>query len=201
MTSCTVHLVRHAEHGEFGRVLTGRSQGVSLSETGVQQADHLARSYTGLDVRAVLTSPVQRARETAGVLASALGLVPILEPGIEEIDFGAWMGKPFDALAAEPGWTAWNGARSLAPTPGGETMLAVQARAVGAVLRQRATGGTVVAVSHADVVKAVLAYVLGMPLDLMHRIEIGAASRSVVVLGEDFARVEAVNLPPRTLLA
>ncbi len=196
MTSCTVHLVRHAEHGQFGRVLTGRSQGVSLSETGVQQAERLARSYTGVEVRAVLTSPVQRARETAGVLASTFGLVPILEPAIEEIDFGVWMGEPFDVLATLPGWAAWNATRSLAPTPGGETMLAVQARAVGAVMRQRAAGGTVVAVSHADVVKAVLAYVLGMPLDLMHRIEIGAASRSVLVLGEDFARVEAINLPP-----
>ena len=200
MTACTVHLVRHAEHGQFGRVLTGRCEGAALSDAGVLQAEGLARCYAGADIRAVLTSPVQRARETAGRLAAALGMVPSTEPGLEEIDFGAWAGERFDDLATQPGWAAWNSARSLAPTPGGETMLAVQARAVAAVMRQRAGGGTVVAVSHADVIKAVLAYVLGMPLDLMHRLDIGPASRSVIVLGQAFARVEAVNLPPGTRL-
>lgn len=196
MGVCTVHLVRHAEHGEFGRALTGRRPGVSLSEVGRQQAAALARHFAASDARAVLTSPVQRALETAGAVASALGLAAAVEPGLEEVDFGAWTGQAFDTLGAAPGWAAWNTARSLAPTPGGETMLAVQARAVGALLGQRAAGGTVVAVSHADVIRAALAYALGMPLDLMHRLEVGPASRSVVVLGENFARVEAVNLPP-----
>ncbi len=191
-----LHLVRHAEHGQFGQVLTGRSPGAGLSEVGRLQAAALARAYAGCDIRAVLTSPVQRAQETAGAIASVLGLTPAIESGLEEIDFGDWTGQAFPALGRAAGWAAWNSARSLAPTPGGETMLAVQARAVAAVMRQRAAGGLVVAVSHADVIKAVLAHLLGMPLDLMHRLEIGPASRSLVVVGEDFARVEAVNLPP-----
>ena len=196
MATIIVHLVRHAEHGEFGQALTGRSPGAALSATGARQAAALAAHYAGRDIRAVLTSPVQRAQETARAVGVALTLAPVVEAGLEEVDFGDWAGQPFDALEASPGWAAWNAARSLAPTPGGETMLAVQARAVGALMRHRAAGGTVVAVSHADVIKAVLAYVLGMPLDLLNRLEIGPASRSVVVLGEDFARAEAVNLPP-----
>ncbi len=196
MTTCTIHLVRHAEHGQFGQVLTGRMTGVGLSEAGQNQAGRLARHYEGVDVRTVLTSPVQRARETAEAVGAALGLLPVVEPGVEEIDFGTWAGQSFKALAGKTGWTAWNSARSLAPTPGGETMLSVQARAMQALTAQRMQGGTVVVVSHADVIKVVLAYVLGMPTDLLHRLDVGPASRSVVVLGEDFARVEAVNLPP-----
>jgi broad specificity phosphatase PhoE len=193
---CTIHLLRHAEHGLLGHSLAGRTAGVPLSSTGVAQSQALARHYTGQDIRAVLTSPVQRAQDTAQPIASALGLVPLIESGLEEIDFGAWSGAEFAALAAQPGWAAWNTARSLAPTPGGETMLMAQARAVSALMRQRDLGATVIAVSHSDVIKAVLAYILGMPLDLLHRLEIAPASRSIVVIGDDFARVEAVNLPP-----
>ena len=196
MSVCTIHLLRHGEHVQFGHTLTGRSAGVGLSETGRQQADRVAARLAGADIRAVLTSPVQRARETAEPIAAKLGLVSSVESGLEEVDFGEWMGQPFAALAAAPGWARWNTARSLAPTPGGETMLAVQARAVDVMMRQLAAGGTVVAISHADVIRAVLAYVLGMPMDMMHRLEIGAASQSIVVLGEDFARVEAVNILP-----
>ena len=196
MHACTIHLVRHAAHGLLGHSLTGRMPGVALSATGLTEATALASRYSGTQVRAVLTSPVQRAQETAGPIAAALGVHPVIEPGLEEVDFGGWAGKAFVALAGEPGWAAWNNARSLAPTPGGENMLAVQSRALSALMRHREDGGTIVAVSHSDVIKAVLAYVLGMPLDLLHRLEIAPASRSVLVLGESFARVEAVNLPP-----
>lgn len=196
MSICTIHLVRHAEHREFGRRLTGRTEGVALSERGRQQALLLAAHHAGADLRAVLTSPVQRARETAGAIASACGVPAVVEPGLDEVDFGRWAGQAFEALAGEPGWSAWNAARSLAATPGGETMQAVQARAVAALARQREAGGAVAAVSHADVIKSVLGYLLGMPLDMINRLEIGPASRSVVVLGPDFARVDAVNLPP-----
>lgn len=195
MNACTIHLVRHAEHRLQGHTLAGRMKGVALSETGQLQVTRLAQLYAATTVRAVLTSPVQRAVETAGPIAASLGIAPTIEPALEEIDFGQWSGQSFDALANAPGWPAWNSARSLAPTPGGEGMLAAQARAVGALLQQRQHGGTVIAISHSDVIKAVLAYVLGMPLDLMHRLEIAPASRSVLVLGDDFARVDSVNLP------
>ncbi len=196
MPAVTVHLVRHAEHGLLGRVLAGRTPDVPLSPVGRRQAGTLAAHFAVGLVRAVLTSPVQRARETAAPVAAAAGLLPVVEPGLDEVDFGAWAGLGFDALADVPGWAAWNGARGLAHTPGGETMLAVQARAVAALMGQRALGGSVAAVSHSDVIKAVLAYALGMPLDLLHRLDIAPASRSVLVLGDDFARVEAINLPP-----
>jgi probable phosphoglycerate mutase len=86
--------------------------------------------------------------------------------------------------------------RSTAAVPGGETMLAVQARAVAAVLRLAAAWPEreVVVVSHADVIKAVLAHVLGMPLDLLRRIEVAPGSMSLVALHGDDARVIGMNL-------
>ncbi|MBV9734531.1 MAG: histidine phosphatase family protein, partial [Acidisphaera sp.] len=114
-----------------------------------------------------------------------------------EVDFGDWTGDRFEALHARPEWRAFNRFRSTAPIPGGETMLAAQARAVGAVLRLRAAhpDAELAVVSHADVIKAVLAHFLAAPLDLFSRIEIAPASRSVVVLYDETAAIAGVNLP------
>ena len=193
---CTFHLIRHAQHGLLGTVLAGRMDGVGLSPAGHAEAQSLARHFATTPIRALLVSPLLRAEQTAAPIAAATRLCPQTEPAFNEVDFGAWQGQSLDALAQAPGWDGWNRARGLAPTPGGETMLAVQARAVAGLTRHRADGGAVAVVSHGDVIKAVLAQALGMPLDLLHRLEISPASRSVLTVGADFARVEAVNLPP-----
>ena len=192
--ACTFHLVRHAHHGLLGKVLAGRMPGVGLSPVGVEEAAALGRHFAAIPVRAVVASPMLRAEQTAAPIATAVHVAPQTDPAFNEVDFGAWEGQSFDALTQADGWESWNRARGLAPTPGGETMLAVQARAMAALARY-SEGGVVVVVTHADVIKAVLAHALGMPLDLMHRLEVSPASRSTLVLGPDFARVEAVNLP------
>jgi broad specificity phosphatase PhoE len=181
----------------LGQVMAGRMLGVALSDMGQEQARVLAEGIAGLPVRAVFTSPVQRAQETAAPLAARLGLTPQVEPGLDEIDVGAWTGASFDALHAQPGWRAWNRFRGFAPTPGGETMVAVQARALALVGRlcRDWPDAELVLVSHSDVLKAVLMQFLGMPLDLMHRIEVAPASRSVLDVFDEDARVEAINLP------
>ncbi len=103
----------------------------------------------------------------------------------------------FDVLHADPAWRHFNVFRSTALIPGGETMLAAQARGLAAILRIRAAypDREVVLVSHGDVLKSVLAHFLATPLDLMRRIEISPASRSVLVLDAADARVEAINVP------
>lgn len=194
----TIHLVRHAAHGQLGRVLTGRTPGVHLSADGQAQAALLAERFVSLPVAAVLSSSMERAQETAAPIAARLALPVLIEPDLDEIDFGAWAGAGFDALEGAPEWLAWNRFRSFAPAPGGESMAAAQVRALGAVARLHRAypDGELVAVSHCDVIKAVLAHFLGTPLDLFHRIEIGPASRSVLRLFEHDARIDAVNLPP-----
>ena len=171
--------------------------GVPLSADGLAQAAALAERFRGLEVAAVLSSPVQRAQETAAPIADALELRVTVEVGLDEIDVGAWTGCAFEALEGQPAWQAWNRCRSTAGCPGGETMLAAQARAVAAVLRAGTTfaGRQVVLVSHQDVLKAVLAHFLGVPLDHLSRFSLDPASRSVVTLFDDGVRVERINLP------
>jgi len=193
--STTFHLVRHASHGLLGSVLAGRMPGVALSDAGRMQAAALARRFTGQLIAAVVSSPVQRAIETAAPIAAALGAPAQADPGFEEIDFGRWAGAAFADLDGGAAWHAWNAARGLAQTPGGETMLAAQARAVAALgaLRGRYGDAAVIVVSHADIIKAVLAHVLGMPLDLIHRLDVAPASTSTLALGDGHAVVHGLN--------
>jgi broad specificity phosphatase PhoE len=196
----TFHLVRHASYDQLGRRLAGRSPGHSLNEDGRAEAAALASAFSGRAIAAVVSSPLERARETAMPIAAAHGLPVAIEPDLNEIDFGDWTGMAFAELHGNPDWQRFNVFRSAVPIPGGESVLAVQARAVAAILRLRAAypAGEVVAISHGDVVKAILFHFLGMPLDFLRRIEIAPASRSELVLHADDARVRAVNLPAGT---
>jgi probable phosphoglycerate mutase len=134
------------------------------------------------------------------VIARRLQLDVIIEPDLDEIDFGAWTGWRFDVLHATREWQVFNQLRSAAQIPDGETMLQAQARAVTAIMRLRVRWGAseLAVVSHGDVVKAVLAHFIGMPIDLMRRIEIAPASRSVLRLREMDVSVDGINLPAGT---
>lgn len=172
--------------------------GVGLSAEGQTEAARLAETLGARPIAAVVSSPMQRAAETAAPLAARLGLPVTVEPGLDEIDFGSWTGLGFDALAGRADWAVWNRCRSLGAPPGGESMLDAQARAVTAVLRLARVhaGGELALVSHQDVLKAVLAHLLGLPTDLMARFALDPAHRSVVTLFGDDLQVEAMNLPP-----
>ncbi len=192
------HLVRHAEHGLLGRVLTGRMPGVSLNERGRGQAHLLAQDFSGCPIVAVFSSPLERAQETATPIAAALGLDLMTDAGLDEIDFGGWTGMTFEALQGLAEWQAWNEFRGTASPPGGETMLEALARALRTLARLRRVypDGEVVLVSHQDILKALLSHSLGAPLDLMHRLEVTPASRSILrVFFDGGTRVDGVNLP------
>ncbi len=192
----TVHLVRHAAHGLLGRVLTGRMEGVGLSEAGRAQAARLAETLGARKLGAIVSSPLQRARETAEPIAARAGLSVTIDAGLDEIDFGEWTGLTFAELDRRPEWLAWNSARGLAACPGGETMLAAQSRAVSALHRLAAThpDGELVLVSHQDVLKSLLAHLLGSPLDLLHRFALDPGHVSTVTLSSGEALVGSVNL-------
>jgi probable phosphoglycerate mutase len=192
------HLIRHGDYSLIGTTLAGRTPGHSLSAAGRAQAEAVAAALADRSLAAVVSSPLERARETAAPIAARAGLEVEIEPALNEIDFGHWTGMAFDTLHAIPAWRAFNGFRSATPIPGGETMLEAQVRGVGLVCRLRAAypDAELALVSHGDVIKAIVAYFLAVPLDLFRRIEIGPASRSVLTLHETDASVNAVNLPP-----
>lgn len=184
---CTVVLVRHGVTPTTGKVLPGRAPGLHLSDRGREQAAAAAERVATLPRRptAVYASPLERAQETAAPIARALSLRVRTSQGLIECDFGEWTGRRLAVLARRRDWRHVLGAPSTWRFPGGESFAELQARAWGTVvgLADRHRGETIVAVSHADVIKAVVATALGVPLDLFQRTVISTASISVVALG------------------
>ena len=191
----TVMMVRHASHGHLGRTLTGRMPGVVLSETGRDEARRLAASFRDVPVAALFASPLERARETADAIGEVLGLPVATCEAVNEIDLGEWTGSSFDDLASDERWHGWNRERAEGCPPGGEPIRAVQARTVQQVeaWREAYPDGRVVAVSHADVIKAVLCHVLGLSLDRMGSFDVDPASVSTVVAWAGGAKVVGLN--------
>lgn len=195
MSTTTFLLIRHAAHLLGGGTIAGRSADVHLSPLGHAQARAMAERVAKLPVRAIYCSPVDRARETAAPLAERLRLPVQIADALCELDFGDWTRKMLDELRPQPKWQQWNAFRSGARMPGGESMLEVQSRIVGEMLRlrDRHPDQCVALVSHGDVIKSAIAYWLGVPLDLFMRIEIGLASISVVAIGDYGPWVLCVN--------
>ncbi len=197
MTKLTlVLLVRHGLTPTTGRVLPGRAPGLHLSEDGRRQADVVAQRIAGLPrVTAVYTSPLERARETATPIARARGLALRVERGLLECDFGAWTGKPLWRLARKPEWKIVQRHPSGFRFPDGESFTEMQARVTGTLGRLVAhhRGETIVAVFHADPIKAALAHALGIHLDLFQRLTIAPASVTAVAYHEQGPVVLTVN--------
>jgi broad specificity phosphatase PhoE len=194
------HLLRHGEHGLLGRVLAGRMPGVGMTERGRAEIASQAQRLVGEKIAAIYASPLQRTRESAEIVAARLGLPIEFRDDLLELDFGEWTGATFDSIRADPRWQAWSTQRSLAAIPGGESMRAVQQRVVAALLElnERHLHESVVLVSHGDVIRAVLLFALGMPLDLYNRIEIGQGSISTISIGASGIRVTTLGERPRS---
>lgn len=182
----TVILARHGRTAANATgVLAGRGKGVHLDDTGTAQARAAAERLTGLELAAVVTSPLERCRETAALLVP--GVRTVADRRLLECDYGEWTGQELKRLSKEKLWRTVQAQPSGARFPGGESLPEMSARAVAAI-RDRDAGveaergdhAVWVAVSHGDVIKAILADALGMHLDAFQRIMVDPASLSVV---------------------
>ena len=196
----TLLLIRHGSHGLLDRVLAGRMPGVPLSEAGRAEAARMAAMVAGRGIGRILSSPLDRTRETAAILGARTGLGVETAEEIVEIDCGAWTGADFATLPDDPHWHRWNRERATAEMPGGEGMAAVQARALALVARLAAepdgTGGgqaTVALVTHSDVVKAVVMAALGLGLDRHDHLTVDPASVTTLHVFGDYMRVVRLN--------
>lgn len=184
----TVILLRHGRStSNTSGVLAGRTEGVELDDLGREQAAQLVGRLDGLPIKAVVRSPLLRCQRTVEPLAAALGLEPLVDDRLAEVDYGTWTGRKISELTAEPLWRVVQAQPSAAIFPEGEGLAQVQARAVTAVRdhdRQLAEqhGADVlwVACTHGDVIKAVIADALGVHLDGFQRITADPASASVI---------------------
>jgi probable phosphoglycerate mutase len=191
----TICYVRHGSTPTTGKILPGRARGLHLSEAGTAEATDTAGRFAGVPVAAVYTSPLERARETAAPITKLTGRAARVDRGLVECDFGEWTGLELSKLSKLPEWRAVQRYPSGFRFPGGESFVELQSRLVDTADRYRAkhAGEVIVAVSHADCIKAVLASALGVPLDLFQRIMVGTCSTSVVAYGSTGPMVLAVN--------
>mgnify|MGYP002622637437 CR=1 FL=1 len=191
----TVFLIRHAAHGLVGNVLCGRMPAVHLDDSGRCQAALLARHLACEKLAAIYSSPLPRARETAAPIAERSGLDVRTCDALNEIDFGGWTGRSFASLEDDPHWRRWNAERDAERPPAGESMQEAQHRAVRCVERMAEAHpeAAIAAVSHADVIKAVVAAVLGLPLGAHARFEIAPASLTTLLLWPGGARLLRMN--------
>ncbi|SRR5216684_2156474 len=189
-------LVRHGVTPTTGKVLPGRASGLHLSDEGRLQAEGAAKRIASLPrVAAIYSSPLERARETAMPIARAKKMPIRIDRGLLECDFGEWTGEKLRRLSKLPEWDVVQRHPSAFRFPGGESFTELQARITGALARLVAQhpGRVVVAVSHADPIKAAVAHALGMPLDLFQRIVIGTASITAIAYGRTNATALTVN--------
>ena len=191
----TLLLIRHALCDHVGREIAGRKANVHLNAVGLAQAERLAEQLDGIELSAVISSSLARARETAAPLAERRKLAVRVDERLDEIDYGDWTGQTLDALRTSETWGRFNSLRSVTRVPSGELMLEVQARGVSAIetIRQEFPDGTCAVVSHGDVIRGLVAHFAGIPLDLFLRIEIAPASVSVVTVSESWIGVRCVN--------
>lgn len=189
-------LIRHAPTPETGSKLTGRTPGVSLDDAGVLAAQRTAENLSGLTIKTVFSSPLERTMETASIIGDRHDLAPIVEEGVNEIDFGSWAGRSFGQLRRTKLWKTVQTVPARARFPGGESFFEAQHRAVSACDAIAAAAGrtTVAVVSHSDVIKLIVSHYLGQPLDLFQRINISTASVTVIHLAPGQAPfVDVVN--------
>ena len=192
-------LIRHGEN-EYTRKgkLAGWTPGVHLNETGQAQAQALAERLMEAPLKAIYSSPLERALETAGPLAQARKLPVQKCEGIGEVRYGEWTGRSLKVLARTKLWKVVQRQPSAMEFPGGETLRAVQARALEAIegIARKHPKDLVALFSHGDVIKLVVAYYLGMPVDMFQRILINTGSITAIRVPPGMPFVLRVNEQP-----
>ncbi|HEY7070178.1 MAG TPA: histidine phosphatase family protein [Acidimicrobiales bacterium] len=213
-SATVVLLIRHGTTETTGKELPGRAPGLHLSDTGRRQAQDVAARISAMgqpppddlpkgngqrpkppSVAAVYASPLERTRETAAPIAEALGLEVVPDEGLLELDMGEWTGMELKAAMKRKEWATIQRYPSGFSFPGGESFLAMQTRMVSTLDRLRAAhpGETIVAVSHADPIRAAVAHAMGTHLDLFQRVVVSPCSLTAIAYGDGGPIVLKVN--------
>ncbi|WP_370323739.1 histidine phosphatase family protein [Euzebya sp.] len=183
--AATIYLLRHAVTAATGSRLGGRTD-ASLSETGRAQAEAASQHLRDVDLKAVYASPLPRTTETAEIVARPHRLTVRPAEGLIEVDYGRWTDRPLKPLTRTKMWPVIQQTPSLVTFPDGESIRAAQERAATAIeeIAARHDKKLVAVVSHADIIKAVVAFYVGMPLDTFQRLEVHPASITVLRTGK-----------------
>lgn len=199
----TVILVRHGRTtANATGVLAGRTPGVLLDEIGEEQAARTGERLAAVPLAAIVSSPLERCRQTTEEIRRRQAAPPevVVDEAISECDYGDWQGRPLVDLAGEDLWETVQRHPSAAAFPGGESIHTMQSRAVAAIRAHDAAveaahgkGAVWAAVSHGDIIKALVADAYGMHLDLFQRVQADPASVTILRYGRSRPHVVSVN--------
>lgn len=193
-------LIRHGENDYTKKhKLAGHTPNVHLNERGQSQAQALAEALKQVPIRAIYSSPLERAVETATPIAGIRKLEVQLEPGLIETDVGKWQGRSLAALRLQKAWKVVQGAPSRARFPEGETFYECQARIVAALdslSRQHKPQDIIACVFHADPIKLAVAHYIGLPLDHFQRLSCDTGSLTALSVNEFGANLIKLNQRP-----
>lgn len=191
----TLFLVRHGLTAQTGRILYGQTEGIDLDDRGRTQAERLAERFAPVKLTAIYSSPLERCVQTVEPLAAAQRLPVLPTPELIEMDAGSWTGRTLPQLRRTKLWKTVQESPSMFRFPDGEAFVDAQRRAVAEVERiaRRHRRGRVAVATHGDIVRIVLAHLVGTPLDEFQRIVIDAASVSVIAVDGHRTRMLLVN--------
>ena len=196
----TLLLIRHGENDYVKKHrLAGRLPGVHLNDKGRQQAQAVAAKLSTAPLKAIYSSPLERAMQTAEPLAQALNLPIIPRPGLIEADPGEWTGQSWKKLGRTKAWRIVQSTPSLFHFPGGETFLDAQQRIcveLQTLAGLHAAQELIACFSHADPIRLAVAYFIGLPLDMFQRLSVSPGSLTILHLSETSTRLLALNVDP-----
>ena len=194
-------LVRHGENDyvKTGK-MAGRLPGVHLNERGQKQAQALSEALKDVPIKAIYSSPLERAMETATPIASARKLQIIQEPDVMDADIGEWQGRSWKVLRLTKVWKIVQNSPSRFRFPEGESFPEMQTRIANAleriVKKHNKPQDIIVAVFHADPIKLAVSHFLGLPLDNFQRLSCDTGSLTVLHVNEMGANLIKLNQRP-----
>lgn len=193
-------LIRHGENDYTKkRKLAGHLPNVHLNERGQKQAQDLADALKEVPIKAIYSSPLERARETAAPIAKIHHLRVQIEAGLIETNVGKWQGRSLAALRLSRQWKIVQNAPSRAQFPEGETFYECQARVVAAldkIIRNCKPQDIIACVFHADPIKLAVAHYIGLPIDNFQKLSCDTGSVTALAVGEMSANLLKSNQRP-----
>lgn len=194
-------LIRHGENNfvKTGK-LPGHSPGIHLNENGQKQAQALGEALKDVPIKAIYSSPLERALETAEPIAKARNLPIIQEPDLRDANVGTWQGKSLKILRRTKVWKIVQNAPSRFHFPEGESFIDLQTRIANAlenmIRKHNKPNHIIAAVFHADPIKLAVAHYIGLPLDRFQRLACDTGSVTVLYVHEMGADLLKLNQRP-----
>jgi probable phosphomutase (TIGR03848 family) len=195
----TLLLIRHGDNDYLAKNrLPGHLPGIHLNKRGTAQASEICKSLKGMPIKAIYSSPLERALETANPLASALGLEIYIRPGLTDLDVGDWEGRSWKVLGRTKMWKVIQNNPSQFQFPGGESFSKAQERIVTALdaIASNHSDEMIAIVFHADPIKLAVAHYLGLPLDNFQKLTANTGSISILNFNGSNTKLIALNINP-----